>query len=112
MPIPREISAAWARSSEVVELLRKVGEIRAEVKAARDGSDKFYDRLDFDRVNSLLEGLKTELELIKPYAVCPSCNGISSQSSCFCKGKGYLSRFHWKVCTMTETKKITGRSGI
>lgn len=112
VPIPREIIDAWERSSEVEDLLHFVAVLKTRTTQAQESSDPFYARLDFNRVRSLLEGLRSELELIKPYAVCPNCNGVDAPSSCFCKGQGYLSRFHWKVCATTETKRITGRSGV
>lgn len=107
--VPVELAGIWSESHKLKDLIRLADSIWFTVKYENAREDKLFAPVDIKAVSSLINQLKAELQLAVPYAVCPECNGIASADSCFCKGRGYLSKFHWDTCVTPETKKITGR---
>lgn len=91
-------------------LLSMLSSLIAYVAELENREVKSMSRFDFKRAWSLISSLQSEVNLVIPYAVCPSCNGVNAPQSCWCKGQGYLSKFHWQTCVTEETKRVTGRN--
>lgn len=109
VPVPVEIQEAWLQTYKVKHLIQTADTIKSCVKFAAQKGDKIFLPLDINAISALVEQLKDELKLAIPYAVCPECNGVNSEPSCICKGRGYLSEFYWTAVD-ENLKKITGRN--
>lgn len=46
------------------------------------------------------------LMVLLPYAGCPTCEGKTPDKCELCKGGGFLSEFHWKVCVSEDAKAM------
>ena len=71
--------------------------------------DILFAEVDFTDDLAHLNQLYLDLQRAKPYAVCPSCDGIKPDGCLTCKGRGWLSEFYWTHNIPQETKDLTGR---
>ena len=109
LEVPREILALWNRSDEAQSLLTYLSAVRGALRKAQDEKDILFAEVDFGDDLAKLNQVYTDVQLARPFAVCPSCNGKLLSKSCICHGRGFVSEFYWKHNVSEETKKITGR---
>lgn len=122
LEIPEEIVPFWERGAEAQELISQISHLRSQIKSKQENSDPLYACLDFNSVLANLNQVYVEVQTIKPYAVCPTCNGITIDTTLYrkgdkvlknqcvmCKNRGFISEHFWKKYVPEETKKVTGR---
>jgi hypothetical protein len=129
IPVPEEIIPAWDMAMEIGNsLFRGANELRTRIKVAQDRNEPSFRELDFTGTIAHLDNAISDLRRLKPYAVCPDCNGvmthgkasvikggISSENTLAhaacpsCKGRGFVSEFYWTHAVPEEIKITTGR---
>ena len=129
IPVPEEIVPFWdATFSEAQRLITLTSEIRVRIKRAQETNEPAFREVDHTDILAKLDQVYADLKRAKPYAVCPSCNGVmthknqttakasgsriatSGETCGTCKGRGFVSEHFWKTCVPEETKAITGRA--
>ena len=111
IPVPEEIVPFWdATFSEAQRLITLTSEIRVRIKRAQETNEPAFREVDHTDILAKLDQVYADLKRAKPYAVCPSCNGVSTKGCATCKGRGFVSEHFWKTCVPEETKTITGRA--
>lgn len=111
IPVPEEIVPFWdATFSEAQRLLTLASEMRVRIKRAQDSNEPAFRECDHTDILAHLDQVYADLKRAKPYAVCPSCNGITTKGCKTCKGRGFVSEHFWNTCIPDETKQVTGRA--
>ena len=121
--VPEEITTYWDSTfAEAQRLLNLTSETRTRLKRAQDTKEPAFCEVDLTDAIAKLDQVYADLKRMKPYAVCPDCNGIPSGGAngfqkkgtpggCgTCKGRGFVSEFYWKTFVPAEKKEITGRA--
>lgn len=125
--VPEEVVDYWDMSfAESQRLLNFISEIRTRIKAAQDRNEPMFREVDHTDCVAKLDQVYAEVKRVKPYAVCPECNGVMryagklkskatgealADTPCpSCKGRGFVSEFFWKNCVAEQKKKVTGRA--
>lgn len=109
LEVPPEAVALYKRREEVQAILTKMSALRSEINAAQDSGDVLFVEVDFTSVQANLSQAYLDIQTAKPYAVCPSCNGVNAKGCETCNGRGLVSEFYWKHKVPKETKDLTGR---
>lgn len=112
-PIPPEILPLWQSFQEIEPMLNSISQIRSMLKKAKEESDLLFTEMDLTNDQSILNQLYTDFKRAKPYAVCPSCQGISvalTKSCLTCKGRGFVSQFYWENCITEETRNFRAKA--
>lgn len=111
IPVPEEIVPFWDSTfSEAQRLLTLASEMRVRIKRAQETNEPAFRECDHTDILAHLDQVYADLKRAKPYAVCPSCNGITTKNCKTCKGRGFVSEHFWNTCIPEETKKVTGRA--
>ncbi len=105
-PVPPECLPLWKSGGDVQGLLTYLSSIRSTIKTAEENQNKLWAEVNFGSVLSLVNQLYSEIECARPYAVCPTCNGITFDSCSGCRGRGFVSKFYWSTCVPEETKAM------
>lgn len=120
--VPVEIVPFWDETfTEASRLLNFISEVRTRLKFAQDKNLPAFREMSFSETIAKLDVAYADLKRIKPYAVCPKCNGVMcgiegdkktgmTKHECkTCHNRGFISQFYWDTCLDKETKKmITG----
>lgn len=110
--VPEEIVEYWDTTfSESQRLLTLVSEVRTRLKRAQESNEPAFRELkaSFNGIVAHLDQVYADLKCVKPYAVCPECNGVKTKGCEVCRGRGFISEFYWKNNISIELKKATGR---
>lgn len=108
-PVPDDILEEWNRAKEFASTLRKLTEVKSEVKAGLDGGDVMFAEVTNTTIATLVNAYN-DLKRIIPYAVCTSCQGRTPKKCSTCGTRGFLSKFYYKTCIPEEVKKIRERA--
>lgn len=109
LEIPPEVLTLWNRGQEAQDILTKISAVRGALKSAQEEKDILFTEVDFTDNLAKLNQVYLDLQQAKPFAVCPSCNGISSDDCPTCRSRGFVSEFYWKHKVPAEIKELTGR---
>jgi len=113
LPVPPEIQPLWKSFQEIEPMLNSISQIRSMLKKAKEESDLLFTEMDLTNDQSILNQLYTDFKRAKPYAVCPSCQGISvalTKSCLTCKGRGFVSQFYWDNCITEEIRNFRAKA--
>jgi len=111
IPVPEEIVPFWdATFAEAQRLITLASEIRVRIKRAQDSNEPAFREVDHTDIIAHLDQVYADLKRAKPYAVCPTCNGVTTKGCATCKGRGFVSEHFWNNCVPEETKNVTGRA--
>ena len=109
--VPEEIVTYWDSTfTEAQRLLNLTSETRTRLKRAQDTNEPAFREVDLTDAIAKLDQVYADLKRMKPYAVCPDCNGTQTKGCPTCKGRGFVSEFYWKTFVPAEKKEITGRA--
>jgi hypothetical protein len=111
LPVPVEILEFWDMGIETSRrILSLVSEVKNVVADAHKVNNPLFREVDHIDVIAKLESAYTSLKVIKPFAVCYKCNGVtadgSSKSCPECHGRGFISEFYYKTHISEERKKL------
>lgn len=105
-PIPEGVLVDWDRADELArKWLRAVSDLRSEIEAVFKDESILLVEID----NTTLADLNnaySSIKLVKPHAVCGSCQGVQRKKCDLCKRRGFLSAFAWKNYVPEETKTM------
>ncbi len=126
--VPSEIIPYWiAATDEANRLFSALNENRNRLKVAQERDEPMFREIDFTGAIAHLDNAISDLRRIKPYAVCPDCNGIMTDKKAAviggkvstikahepcatCRGRGFLSEFYWTNFIDADLKQATGRA--
>jgi len=126
--VPSEIIPYWNLATEEANrLFSALNAERNRLKLAQDRNEPMFREIDFTADIAHLDNAIGDLRRIKPYAVCPDCNGIMTDKKAAviggkvspikahepcatCKGRGFLSEYYWTHFVPEEIKITTGRA--
>jgi hypothetical protein len=109
LEVPAEALGFYKRKDEAQVLLSMVSDLRGILRRAQEEKDPLFAEVDFTDSLAKLNQVYLDLQRAKPYAVCPTCNGVKPDKCEVCSGRGFVSEFYWKNCVPAETKQLTGR---
>lgn len=92
--IPPAAMETWNRKGEAVELLEFASRIRVAIKKAQENHDPFYGELSLGNLLADIDSLYGHLKLLKPYTVCPNCQGMTGCR--LCNDRRMVSQFKWE----------------
>lgn len=95
--IPDHLWAAWDRGEEMAEMAATVTRLANVVKRYHDEDDKILLDGNGQAIVAALRTAKQAIEAEIPYAVCPYCNGLTADSCRFCRGRGIVGEYQWKM---------------
>jgi len=101
--VPPELHALWARRQEAQDLLTALSRIRGAVRRYEEAKDPLGCQASYNTLHASLNQAYASLEVFKPYAVCPMCQGLLGCR--LCGGSGLLSKFHWEHCVSEQIKE-------
>ena len=101
--VPQEKRELWQRRQETQDLLTLLSRVRGAVRQYQDRSDPLFAQVNYSSLMAHLDQAYADLEVGKPYAVCPSCQGLLGCR--LCGGSGLLSKFRWDTCVSREQKE-------
>lgn len=105
LPIEQRLMPIWERRMEIQEMMTMVSAIRAKLKKAQEADDQLYARMNFSSAQSHLDQAFADIKSVKPFAVCPACQGRASDGCGLCKGNGMISEFLWTSPAVTESQR-------
>lgn len=105
-PIPDHRLELFDREHEAKALLTHISDVRSTLRRAKETRDKLFSPIDIDGALTDLDRIFTELKLAVPYAVCPWCQGQTSDQCKACKKRGVISEFAWKTQVPEELRTI------
>lgn len=101
--VPPEKWELWQRRQETQDLLTLLSRVRGAVRQYQERSDPLFAQVNYSSLMAHLDQAYADLEVGKPYAVCPSCQGLLGCR--LCGGSGLLSKFRWDTCVSREQKE-------
>lgn len=100
--VPVNLQPLWARRQEAQDMLTAISRIRSDVRRAQEGADPLYLGLNYSRVMAQFDQVYTELQAIKPYCVCPMCQGLGCKT---CHDRGLIGQFGYEHHVPQEFRK-------
>jgi hypothetical protein len=88
------------------EILTRVSSLRGALKRAQDNKDPQYAFVDKSNTLSLLNNLYGELAMLVPHAVCPYCQGQTSDHCTVCRKTGFLPKHQWDHAVPSDLKAV------
>jgi hypothetical protein len=110
--IPAALLPMWNRRDEVTEILKAVSKARVAVRHAMEKDDPLFQPVNMSGTCNELNHSFSQLQLAMPYAVCCTCQGISSEKCASCKGRGFISKHQYEVSVPVEVKAIRSKSCV
>lgn len=107
-PIPSEAREIWGRRQEAQDLLTAISQVRSIVRRAQDEKDLLFAEMNFSSAMAHLDQAYATIETAKPYAVCPSCQGLLGCR--LCCGRRVISKYRWDTCVTREQKEAAKRA--
>lgn len=88
------------------EILTRVSSLRGALKRAQDNKDAQYAFVSISTTMSLLNNLYGELSALVPHAVCPYCQGQTSDHCMTCRKTGFLPKHQWDHAVPSDLKAV------
>jgi len=90
LPSKEHIRTAFRRRDEIKELMTAVSRLKTEVIKKADNGDPLYAALSTSQWQADCGNLHRALRAIRPYAVCPYCQGVGCDA---CHDRGWVGEF-------------------
>lgn len=100
--IPEQIRHLWDRAAEVTAMLSALSRIRVAMKEAQEIGDLLFSEVSYSSVIAHLDQAYAGIQVAKPYAVCPFCQGHGCKACC---KSGLLSKFRWDKTVPRDLKQ-------
>jgi hypothetical protein len=107
--IPAAVLPLWEKADKAAELLEHVSLVRVALKKAQEAGLLEFAEVNFSSALAHLDQAYADIKVVKPYAVCYSCRGKVTEGCPACKGRGYVSEFHWENCVPIEVKQMIAK---
>ena len=109
MEVPSALLDLWNYAQETSGQVNALASLKGILTRAQEGKNKVFAEVNFSSAQAALEQAKSEWERCIPYAVCPTCNGVTFENCTACKGRGFVSSFFWKNCVDEQTKALRAK---
>jgi hypothetical protein len=109
LSIPPAILPLWNRAEKGQELLSYISKVRTELKKAQEVGLLEFAEVNFSSALSHLDQAYADIKVVKPHAVCYSCQGKVTEDCAACKGRGYVSEFNWDHFAPIEVKEMRAK---
>lgn len=106
MIVPLKLVPLWDRGREMEDIMRMISCVKSVIKEAQDKNDILWRGFNFSRMMLELGQLRHNIDVYRPYAVCPYCSGKLASSYTHCKTRGFVGKMFWNQCVPLEMKKI------
>jgi len=106
LPIPLGVRALWEKAVEAEEVLSFLSTARSRLRKAQEAGNVLYVEVNFSSALSSIDQAYADVKVVKPYAVCPTCQGKFMEDCLACKQRGFVSKFYWDNCVPEEAKKM------
>jgi hypothetical protein len=100
--IPEQLLPLWERAGEVSAMLTAISRVRVALKEAQQISDMLFSEVSYSSVIAHLDQAYAGIQVAKPYAVCPFCQGRGCRACC---KRGLLSKFRWDKTVPRDLKQ-------
>jgi len=110
--IPTKLIDLWNRSPEVQEMLSALSRIKGKLQTAQEENDILFRGFNFSGSISYISQAFIGIQVAMPYAVCTACQGQVASSCVLCKGKGFISKFHFDTVVPEEIKIIRRKGAV
>ncbi len=100
--IPEKLLPVWQRAGEVVSMLSALSRIRTALKESQAMHDPLFAEVSFSSVLAHVDQAYSGIQVAKPYAVCPFCQGHGCRA---CFNSGILSKFRWDKTVPSDLKR-------
>jgi hypothetical protein len=84
--------------------LHNISDLRGGLKRALETKDSRYSFIDKSNTMSLLNNLYAEFTMLVPHAVCPYCQGQTSDHCTVCRKTGFLPKHQWDHAVPSDLK--------
>jgi hypothetical protein len=105
-PIPMQLIPLWQRAGEVQEMLTILSRVKGTLRSAQENRDMLFAEVCFSSALSQLDQAWYDIKTAKPFAVCPTCQGLVPDKCMLCKGRGLISEHRWNTCVTREDKEF------
>ena len=96
--VPQRLIPLWLRGREIAEVLWTLSKVKGALKVAQEQDDPLWRQVNFSAVIGDLQKAWTGIQVAKPYAVCPQCQGHPEVSKCrLCLGTGIIGKFRYQT---------------
>ncbi len=103
--IPPDLVERWDRAIATAKpMMSELSKIKCAIEKGLAEEDMIYRELN-NGVISDCNNLRSNIEMILPHTVCPSCQGFQKSKCLQCKKKGYLSKFRYRTVD-AKTRKM------
>jgi hypothetical protein len=109
LPIPTEIHKHWHRAEAIQGTVSTFASARGMVERAQKESDVIFAEVNFSTLRADIDRAIVMLKVVRPYAVCPTCQGLTFKDCGACHGRGFVSEHFWKRCVPEETKSMRSK---
>lgn len=100
--VPRDLVPLWERKDEVNAMLTALSRIRGQIKEAQELDDMLFAEISFSSVLAHLDQAYSGIQVAKPYAVCPFCQGHGCKACC---KRGLVSKHRWDSVVPQDLKR-------
>lgn len=101
--VPERCLPYWNRTDEIQDALTAISRLRTLVQEAQESKDPLFFAMPFPAVIAALSNAYNGFSVCKPYAVCPTCQGLRGCK--LCGESGLISKFRWDTTVSEELKK-------
>lgn len=103
--IPSKILVLWDRCAAIRTQLTALSKVKVLATKAQEEEDLAFAEVNFSALLSALSQARNILKTVKPYAVCPNCQGLNPNLCRLCKGRGFISEFLWNSPSVKQSIK-------
>jgi hypothetical protein len=109
--IPPKVLVLWDRCAEIQPHLSALSKIKSLAMRAQEAEDPGFAEVNFSALLAALSQARNMLKTVKPFAVCPNCQGLNCNLCRVCRGRGFISEFLWNSPSVRQsTKEIRFKS--
>lgn len=109
--LPADVVADWNAAEELIKPhLQNLSDLACllEKKVTNGERDKLFSEIPPATVADA-RLLRTTIEMVKPHAICPKCQGHQRNKCTFCRGRGFVSKFKWDNHTTIQERAMKGK---
>lgn len=108
--VPERCQDLWARRQEAQDILTSLSRLKGVIEKARETRDPLFAEINFNCVEAEINTLYNSMAVLKPYAVCAYCGGMTAECRA-CKGRGLVSRHAFNAYTTKEAREYAIAAG-
>lgn len=108
-PVPEGVIELWQSAMSKSTLVSSVDHIIGDIEKFEDQPPPEWAEVKIKQLLADLKNAAAQLRLVLPYAVCPSCSGVTGKCR-LCNDRGFISEFMWKTVVPADQKKLIQKS--